>query len=261
MTASLVILMFLAFAHPGSCVCEEPSAGAAEEPDGAAETFDHEFDDEFGEEFDDEFADEDQPGPSDPLRLYNRFMFHVNDKLYFFVVRPIAKGYRTIVPEGGRMAVNRFFKNLAFPVRLVNNTLQGKFKNAGVECARFGVNTTVGVLGFCDPARSRLDLEPRQEDFGQTLGCYRVGAGCPLVLPVVGPSNLRDALARVPDCLLNPVNYVDPGEASPVIHTYERENYTSLHIGEYESLKKDALDPYTFLRDAYRQNREKAIEE
>lgn len=219
------------------------------------------LDDEFDDEFEDEFADKEALRPSDPLRPYNRFMFSVNDRLYFWVMKPVAVGYSKVVPERGRIAISRFFKNITFPIRFVNNVLQLKFKNAGVECARFGVNTTVGVLGLGDPARSRLGLTPRREDFGQTLGHYGVGSGFHLVLPVLGPSNLRDAVGRVPDCFLNPINYVDPIEAAVMINAYGKENYTSLHIGEYESLKRDALDPYTFIRDAYEQNREKAVRE
>ncbi len=218
------------------------------------------LDDEFDDEFEDEFADKEASRPSDPLRLYNRFMFRINDRLYFWLMKPVAVGYSKVVPEGGRIAVNRFFRNITFPIRFVNNVLQLKFKNAGVECARFGVNTTVGILGFGDPAR-RLGLTPRSEDFGQTLGRYGAGSGFHLVLPVLGPSNLRDAVGRVPDYFLNPISYVDPTEAALTISAYEKENYMSLHIGEYESLKKDALDPYTFIRDAYEQNRNKMIEE
>ena len=222
---------------------------------------DSSLDGEFDDEFEDEFTDKEVSRPSDPLRLYNRFMFGVNDRLYFWVVRPVAVGYGKVVPERGRIAVNRFFRNISFPIRFVSNVLQLKFRNAGIECARFGVNTTIGVLGFGDPARSRLGLTPRREDFGQTLGRYGVGSGFHLVLPVLGPSNLRDAVGRVPDCFLNPINYIKPTWASIAINAYEKENYTSLHVGEYESFKKDALNPYTFVRDVYEQNRKKMIEE
>lgn len=215
----------------------------------------------FDDEFDDEFEDENVLRTFDPLVPYNRFMFEVNDRLYFWLIRPIASGYGKIVPEGGRIAVNRFFKNIAFPVRFVNNLLQLKIRNAAVEFARFGVNSTVGVLGFGDPARSQLGLRPYREDFGQTLGHYGLGGGCHLVLPFLGPSNLRDAIGRIPDYFLNPIGYVEPVTASLAIHAYEQENYLSLHIGEYESLKKDALDSYTFMRDVYEQNRKKMVKE
>lgn len=216
-----------------------------------------------------DFADEFATGkngsgakkPLDPLSGYNRFMFAVNDRLYFWVLKPVASGYAKITPEGCRAAVNRFFKNLAFPQHFVNNVLQGEWKDAGVECARFGINISVGLLGLFDPAQSRWQLSPREEDFGQTLGRYRVGDGFPLVLPLLGPSNLRDTVGLIPDGFLNPVNYVQPIAASIGIHAGEKLNYTSLHLGEYESMKKAALDPYIFLKDAYKQNRDKRIEE
>ena len=220
--------------------------------------------DEFAE-FADEFP-EPSGGPeakraSDPLSGYNRFMFAVNDRLYLWVLKPVASGYATIAPEGGRVAISRFFRNLAFPQRFVNNVLQGELRDAGVECARFGINTTVGILGLFDPAQSGWKLSPREEDFGQTLGRYRVGDGFPLVLPLFGPSNLRDAVGLIPDGFLNPVNYLEPIIAKLGVQAGEKLNYTSLHLGEYESLKKAALDPYVFLRDAYKQNRDKRIEE
>lgn len=240
-----VVFLLVSFALTYSCCC------GAEAP----------FDDEFNDEFDDEFEDENVLRTFDPLCPYNRFMFEVNDRLYFWVMKPIASGYGKIVPEGGRLAVNRFFKNIAFPVRFINNLLQLKIKNAAVEFARFGVNSTVGVLGFGDPATRYLSLKTCNEDFGQTLGRYGLGGGFHLVLPFLGPSNLRDAIGRIPDYFLSPIGYVEPVTASMAIRVYEQENYLSLHIGEYESLKKDALDPYTFMRDVYEQNRQKKVGE
>lgn len=202
----------------------------------------------------------------DPLSGYNRFMTEVNDKFYFWLIRPTATGYNSVVPQGARLSVNRFFVNLLFPVRFVNNILQFKFKGAGVELARFGVNTTVGILGFTDPAKQWLDLNPYPEDFGQTLGFYGIGTGFHLVLPIFGPSNLRDALGLFTDFYLDPVCYVGlcylgHWEAALGTRAYDFLNYSSLHIGEYESVKKDAIDFYRFLRDAYEQHRKKVIEE
>jgi len=215
------------------------------------------FDDEFGDEFD----IPDEPSGRDPLHGYNRLMFNVNDKVYFWLLKPIARGYSVIFPEAIRRAVQRCAKNLAFPSRFVNSGLQGKFKGAGIELARFGINSTVGVAGLFDPADSFFDLEPSEEDFGQTLGRYHVGGGCPIVLPLLGQTNLRDVMGMVPDYFLHPVSYVDPSELAVGIRCYEKENYVSLHIGEYELLKEAALDPYTLARDAYRQKREADIKE
>jgi len=102
---------------------------------------------------------------------------------------------------------------------------------------------------------------PSPEDFGQTLGSHGVGGGFPVVLPLLGPSNLRDALGSIPDILLNPIAYIDRSSLRTGLVAGAYLNRASLHIGEYESLKRDALDPYTFLRDAYQQNRDKLIKE
>ncbi len=212
----------------------------------------------------DEFEDKDKEGDKkvfDPLSGYNRFMTGVNDKIYLWLLKPVSTGYSKVTPKVVRSSVNRFFTNLGYPVRFVNNVLQLKIRQAGVETARFLVNTTVGVAGFADPASKWMDLDPYPEDFGQTLGVYGVGGGFPFVLPLMGPSNLRDSIALVPDSFLNPVRYVEPVELSVGLSAYDTINYTSLHLGEYEKLKKDAIDWYIFTRDAYKQSREKKIEE
>ena len=217
------------------------------------------YDDDF--DLEDEFEDPSETERFDPLSGYNRFMTKVNDKLYFWALKPVAKGYKKVVPETGRVAINRFFNNLLFPVRFVNNVLQFKVKEAGTELGRFCINSTVGILGFRDPAKDWLGLEAYPEDFGQTLGHYGIGGGFHIVLPILGPSNLRDTIAFVPDHFLDPVTYVKDDESELGIRAFNTINYSSLHIGEYESLKKDALDLYTFLRDAYEQKREKDIKE
>ncbi len=224
------------------------------------EEFNDDFDDDF-DEFEDEFEENTDLKVFDPLSGYNRLMTVCNDKLYFWAFKPVAKGYSFVVPEPGRVAVNRCFRNIMFPVRLTNNLLQLKFKNAGIETLRFGINTTIGILGFGDPAQSRLKLKPCPEDFGQTLGRYGIGSGFHIVLPFFGPSNLRDAIGKIPDHFLNPVNYIEEGYAVMGINVYNGFNSISLHIGEYESLQKGAVDFYILLRDAYEQNRIMKIKE
>jgi len=219
-----------------------------------------EEEDEF--EFEDEFMDVASAVAYDPLIRINRWMFTFNDKLYFWLLKPVSKGYGYILPEPPRKGINRFFLNLSFPKRFVNNLLQMKWKPAGIELARFGINTIFGILGFWDPAGKHYGLTIKKEDFGQTLGVYGVGEGFPLTVPIFGASNLRDALALIPDLALNPLFFVqDALYVSIALATYEKVNYVSLHIGEYEAIKADALDPYTFIRDGYGQIRRKQIEE
>jgi phospholipid-binding lipoprotein MlaA len=169
-------------------------------------------------EFADEFELQESRPVADPLIGYNRVMYRINDKLYFWVVKPLASGYAKVIPGQVRLAVGRCFRNLGFPGRMVNSALQGKLKRAGVECARFGVNSTVGLLGFFDPAASRLKLRPSREDCGQTLGRYGIGGGWPLVLPLMGPSNLRDTVGKVGDFFLNPLSYLEPQSVSTAVN-------------------------------------------
>lgn len=220
-----------------------------------------EIDDGFEDEFEDEFGEVLESQVFDPLSGYNRVMTNVNDKIYFWALKPVARGYRYLVPEGVRRGIVRFFNNLLFPVRFINNVLQLKLGNAAIEIARFGLNTTVGILGFRDPAKEMLNLEPHPEDFGQTLGYYGAGSGFHIVLPLLGPSNLRDIIGLVPDYLADPISLVETDLDQLGIGTVDKVNYTSLHIGEYESIKKDAVDLYPFLRDAYEQNRNMKIKE
>lgn len=211
--------------------------------------------------FDEEF-EEDKVQVADPLSLWNKAMFHFNDKLYFWAIKPLAKGYKAVAPDFFRTGVKNFFRNLATPIRLVNCILQGKGNAAAVEFSRFFINTTVGVLGFGSPADKYPELIPRdEEDLGQTLAKYGLGNGIYLVWPVLGPSTLRDSIGRAGDWLLNPINYVEPTEASLAIWSFDKVNQTSFRIGDYESLKEAAIDPYTALRDVYLQLRKKKIEE
>ena len=224
------------------------------------------IEDEDLDDFEDEMSVEEV---YDPLNGYNRVMTKFNDNLYEYVLAPTAKGYRYVVHKSIRESVNNFFNNILYPVRLVNNLLQGKFKNSAEETERFVINTTVGVLGLFDPAKSYFKIQQHNEDFGQTLGYYGVGAGPHIVLPFLGPSNLRDTFSMYPDSLSSPMSYqdgrsynlVDSYTGSIVLKTYDKINYVSLHEGEYEYLKKDAVDLYPYLRDVYEQYRIKQIQE
>lgn len=217
--------------------------------------FDAAFDDDFAD-FDDEFSDSPRPLISDPLEGWNRGVFWVNDKFYFYLAKPIVRVYR-VVPRPVRTSVGNFFSNLATPVRAVNALLQLKIKDTGTELGRFLVNTTVGLAGFFDPAKSELGWEKKQEDFGQTLGYYGVGTGWYLVLPVFGPSSVRDGVGLVGDYfVVDPLSYADLTDAEYFgIKSFEYVNSLSLDPDTYEGIKRDALDPYLFIRAAYVQHR------
>jgi len=198
---------------------------------------------------------------ADPLQPWNRIMYHVNDILYFWVVKPVAQAYKDVTPEPVRLGIRNFFGNLAMPIRFVNCLLQGKGDSAGTELHRFVVNTTSGVLGFGDPARDKLGLEPVDEDLGQTLAVYGLGDGFYIVWPLVGPSTLRDSAGLVGDQFLNPTWYVEPMEVSIGISSGKFVNNSSFHIGEYEAFKAAAIDPYVAMRQAYIQYRTNQIQE
>jgi phospholipid-binding lipoprotein MlaA len=229
------------------------AAGPAKvgEPAGRAT---YEAPDPFGEEAP-------PPSLSDPLEPVNRALFVFNDKAYHWVEKPVARGYRAVVPEGARVAVGHFFSNLTMPIRLANNLLQGKIRNCGTELLRFAINTTAGIGGFFDPAKNDFHLAPRDEDLGQTFGRYGLGHGFYIVLPLLGPSSLRDAAGLAGDAFLDPVNYAGDIEVVAGVKAFKAENELSLHIGDYEDLTKSAIDPYAAVRDAYSQYRAKQVRE
>ena len=197
----------------------------------------------------------------DPLEPFNRAMFHFNDKLYFWVLKPVAQGYNQVVPEPARVGVKNFFSNLRFPVRFVSSLLQGDIKGAATELGRFLVNTIWGVGGLLDPSSSeQLNLPKQDADLGQTLGIYGVGQGFYLVWPILGPSSARDSVGIAGDFFLYPVSYINPWYDWSAVRAYEEVNDASLRIGDYESLKEAAIDPYVAVRDAYHQYRQKKVE-
>lgn len=198
----------------------------------------------------------------DPLKPLNRGIFTVNDKLFFWVLKPVARGYDWAVPQPARQGIENVFANLGMPRRGVNCLLQGKAKGAATEVGRFVVNSTVGCLGFMDFAGPHLGWEPRNEDFGQTLGRYGLGYGIYLTLPVLGPSNPRDTVGVVVDSFLDPLSYlVQFWPARIGIRLGDQVNSTSLRLGqsEYEKSKETSLDHYIFVREYYTQRRNEQI--
>ena len=273
-----VIISFLL--HP---LMSNPASAQEKSPESVqmlseTETDEDLEDEEFDDGFEDEFGNAEEE-IFDPLSGYNSVMTEFNDGFYVFVLDPVARGYRWIMPDPARRGVKNFFHNLLFPIRFVNNALQLKPINAGEEMFRFIINSTGGIFGIWDPAKEWFGLEAHEEDFGQTLGYYGVGGGFHIVLPFLGPSNLRDMFSLYPDMQMDPVYYAenrpynfpkkegeDLGLSRQTIQQtnllmLKTVNRESLRIGQYENLKKDAIELYPFLRDVYEQNRAKLIEE
>ncbi len=217
-------------------------------------------DDSVFDEFEDELSQSQVIIP-DPLKPVNKVMYGFNDVLYFRIIRPVTQAYSGIVPKPARIGIDNFFCNLSTPARLINCLLQGKVSAAGRELNRFALNTTIGVLGFGDPAKDRWKLEPAEEDLGQTLAVYGFGDGFYVVWPILGPSTCRDSMGMLGDAFLNPVRYVKPVEISIGISAVDTTNKGSFHIGEYESFKSAAVNPYIAMRDAYIQYRNNKIKE
>ena len=222
--------------------------------------------DEFLDEFEDEMEVKEV---FDPLYGYNKFMTNVNDNLYIYILKPVSNGYKAVVHVKIRDSVNNFFHNILYPIRFVNNILQGKFSNAVEETQRFTLNTTIGLFGFFDPADKYYKLKKHNEDFGQTLGYYGIGSGFHIVLPILGSSNLRDVISIYPDSYLNPGIYIDERswnlvknrDHSLLLKGYQTINHTSTNGNQYDNLRKDAVELYPFLRDVYEQYRDNQIKE
>jgi phospholipid-binding lipoprotein MlaA len=227
------------------------------ETEGDDEYDDDEYDD------DDEYAEEEDVALiPDPFIEMNTGLYHFNDKMYFWVLKPVARGYGYIIPEELRQAIVNVFYNIRFPVRFINCLLQGKVRKSGAEFGQFFINTTAGFLGLANVAANYPELQPAKEDMGQTFAVWGFDNGAYLTLPFLGPSSLRDGLGRLGDTFLDPIWWLfDDIWQSLAIRAGEAVNETSLRIGEYEALKEAAIDPYVMLRNAYVQNRIKLIAE
>ena len=203
---------------------------------------------------------------ADPLEKLNRVTFKFNDGLYRFVFRPISKGYTTIAPKPVRKGIDNVYDNLRFPVRLVNSTLQGKFKRAGLEVQKFGLNTVIGVGGIFKVSDriEKLATVP-EEDTAQTFAVWGIGKGAYLVIPVFGPSTIRDAWGLAGDYALNPINWglLVNGSLENLTWIPTTANTIRLmpsQLDIYDAAKANSIDPYLSVRSIYLQNR-KSLEE
>jgi phospholipid-binding lipoprotein MlaA len=217
---------------------------------------------EKDDEYDDEYDEEKEVTIPDPFEGMNRGLYHFNDKLYFWVLKPAAQGYKFIVPQEIRTCVLNFFDNIRFPVRFINCLLQAKWAKAQAEFCRFFINSTVGFAGIGNVAQYYPSLNLSAEDLGQTFGVWGFDTGAYLMLPFLGPSSFRDGLGRAGDTVSDPIFWVPVDIWTSLgIRAGETVNSTSLRIGDYEALKQAAFDPYIAIRNAYVQNRRKMIQE
>jgi len=209
-----------------------------------------------------ETIDEFEEGIPDPFEPLNRAAFQFNDKLYFWVLKPVATVYKAAVPQGLRIWFRNFFYNLEAPVRVANCLFQGKLKGAGNETARFFLNTTLGFFGCVDQAKDKFGIETQDEDLGQTLGVWGMKPVFYLEVPFLGPFSFRDGVGFIGDLFLDPRTYIfGDYPVMYVVRPFEIVNETSLSLGEYEDLKSSAIDPYVAVRDVYYQYRENKIKQ
>jgi phospholipid-binding lipoprotein MlaA len=188
----------------------------------------------------------------DPFESFNRAMYHANRAVDRAILAPVARGYVSVVPAPLRHGVSRFYLNLGMPRTLINDVLQGKLSAAGTDTGRLVVNTVLG-LGFFDPATS-LGLAANEEDFGQTLGRWGSGPGPYLMLPVLGPSTLRDALGRVPDEYSSPRHYIRDRTTKYGVLALDAIDKRA-GLVEAEALLQQSQDEYSFVRNAWLQRR------
>jgi phospholipid-binding lipoprotein MlaA len=198
----------------------------------------------------------------DPWEGANRHLFAAHESIDKAVLEPVARGYRTVTNQPVRRGVTNFLRNLRAPVIFANDLLQGEVDRASVTAARFGVNTTIGLLGVFDTA-DKMGLEFHDEDFGQTLAVWGVEEGPFIWVPVMGPTNVRDGAGRIVDVALNPLTWAEfdgddtmrttNGVATGVT---TRENL----LDTIESVRSDSVDPYVTFRSSYDLLRASAID-
>lgn len=189
--------------------------------------------------------------PKDPLQAYNRVMFAFNERADQYALKPVAKAYRFITPKPVQFVVGNFFSNLDDLWSGFNNLLQGKGKAAASDTARFFVNSTLGFLGFADVA-TEMGLEKHNEDLGQTLGWWGVPSGPYFVIPLLGPSTIRDATSRLVDVYGQPYMWQDGHEALKwSLWTVDKVHTRASLLDAEGALNDAALDKYTLMRDGW----------
>ncbi|MEO8325752.1 MAG: VacJ family lipoprotein [Nitrospirota bacterium] len=232
---------------------------------------------EFFDPFDE--SDHAQVKDYDPLEPVNSAVFEFNYRLDKYVVKPAAEVYNFFIPPDVQQSFSNVFQNIRFVPRLFNNLFQAKFHGAGIELSRFLINSTLGVGGLFDPAKIMFELETPQEDMGQTLGSYGVGPGPFLMIPFLGPFTLRDGIGYIGDSFLDPFNwlvlpFIEIADAPRLVQhdptvTFSRlgmvagetVNLRAITLEKFQGVEEGTLDLYGAVRNAYLQQRRKAIQE
>jgi|CXWL01.1.fsa_nt_gi phospholipid-binding lipoprotein MlaA len=197
----------------------------------------------------------------DPYEPLNRDLFAAHEAIDHAVLEPLAHGYRALTPRLLRTGISNFLRNLRSPVILANDVLQAEPRRAGITTARFGINTTIGVLGLFDPASS-MGLERHDEDFGQTLAVWGVGPGPYFFIPLLGPTNVREGAGRLVDLAFDPLNWAafdEAGEARLIRGGLDGVAVREAVLNEVDSVRENSVDAYVTFRSGYSLFRESAI--
>ena len=194
-----------------------------------------------------------QRSPQDPWESWNRGVYKFNDVLDRGVAKPVARAYVRVVPPPVRTGISNFFSNLNTPTVMINDALQGKLHAAANDLGRFLLDSTVGMGGLLDPATA-VGLDHNDEDFGQTLGVWGVHPGPFVELPLLGPSDLRDAPARLVDTYTNPQAYITNSYVKYSLWGVDLVKVRA-DLLPLDATVQNAFDPYAFIRDAYLQHR------
>ena len=254
--------------NESASLSEDPNSQSNTEPSSEDLTYDP-FEEEGAKEIEE----------YDPWETVNQWSFSFNYNFDKYFLKHVAKGYNFIIPDDLQISIYNVFQNAGYVPRFLNNIFQGKWKGASIETGRFLINTTMGVGGLFDPATIMFDLETPIEDFGQTLGSYGTKSGPYLVVPFLGPYTLRDAFGYGVDIFLNPINWfllpIIRTDAIPQAVNNELTialaqlgfrslnilNLRSINLKRFDDVEEGTVDLYGAVRNAYLQNRAKAIRE
>ena len=244
------ILLFLLAAQPTAAApdASSPAADAAYDPL---------FDDGWPE---DDTSAEEIPDPWEPV---NRRTHQFNKEMDTWFLRPVTNVYGQSLPKQVKLSVMNFFENLGEPATFLNDLMQREWDDAAITFSRFLVNTTIGVAGFFDPARVIFDMDGHNSDFGQTLALAGVPTGPYVVLPLMGPNNLRDSTGLIVDLFIRPTFWLLGPTEYIVYTTFQGTGHgialRERHARNMSALEGSSIDYYTSLRNAYGQGRESAI--
>lgn len=196
--------------------------------------------------------------PKDPYEKFNRQVYSFNDHFDRAILKPVATGYQQVVPRGLRDCIDNAFNNIGEVGNFVNSSLQLKPLDAASDVGRLAINSTIGLLGCFDVANG-MGIRRNKQDFGLTMGKWGIPSGPYLVLPILGPSSVRDGIGEIPDYFTDPVNYVTPTLDSYEIYVGRLVERRAQLLDASGLLDQAALDPYAFLRDAYLQRRRSRV--